>query len=643
MSHRPCGVRKSKTNPTAYTKSELVDLAIKKLKYTKSEANSKTVLTLCKDLKIIKLSPKKESKEKEKRKHKSKKPKLTEVEEDDELSPHAERYLLYEDVDLQSRPCSERPMKGVVNRWTRPELERIAMERLQLAAASDLKKFNMETLCGKLKIPFIKAKAKSPKARAKSPKPIIKAKTPQKSLSPKRILKCIQNSKVPLRPYQQQVVEHMQKHDGAIVVHSTGAGKTLTSVTIASCFLEKNPKSQVIVVTPKSLIENFFDNLEKYGGDKKDPRIKVMNYETFIKLYENDEINCKNVLLIVDEAHNLKTKITPKTGKKAKVILECGQKALKRVLLTATPLINSSEDISNLIALAKGVESVNTQSLINNISLERAKEEFGNLFHFYSPSETDIKLYYPERRNIPVYLPMDENYYSKYKAIERLNIFKLTPTFVKKLKNPDEALKFYMGLRMASNSLENEKSIKIKYIIDTIQKNPNSKILIYSFFLDSGIKLIVKELDKLKINYGFVTGEISSAKKRQEIVDDFNSGKKRILFISKAGGEGLDLKGTNAVILLEPTWNESNTNQIIGRAIRYGSHAHLPENKRYVDVIQLYLVKPEEIKYLLEGPMDFGTMEEDIFPSVDNYIRMASLKKQEYLNKILLRLKEISF
>ena len=53
----------------------------------------------------------------------------------------------------------------------------------------------------------------------------------------------------------------------------------------------------------------------------------------------------------------------------------------------------------------------------------------------------------------------------------------------------------------------------------------------------------------------------------------------------------MDLKGTRLMQVLEPHWNVEKLNQVIGRAIRHGSHSALPENEREVDV-QLYLTYP---------------------------------------------------
>src|SRR5687768_10557761 len=47
MGNRPCGPRKSKKNPDAYSKDELMNLAMKHLNYSKSKANKSSVEELC--------------------------------------------------------------------------------------------------------------------------------------------------------------------------------------------------------------------------------------------------------------------------------------------------------------------------------------------------------------------------------------------------------------------------------------------------------------------------------------------------------------------------------------------------------------------------------------------------------------------
>ena len=103
--------------------------------------------------------------------------------------------------------------------------------------------------------------------------------------------------------------------------------------------------------------------------------------------------------------------------------------------------------------------------------------------------------------------------------------------------------------------------------------------------------MIGAHLKTLGIPFNYISGEVPAAK-RTQIVEDYNSGKVPVLLITKAGGEGLDLKGTTAAIMLEPTWNPSSEAQVFGRAVRSGSHTHLSPSKRKVECYLLFLIKP---------------------------------------------------
>jgi hypothetical protein len=49
------------------------------------------------------------------------------------------------------------------------------------------------------------------------------------------------------------------------------------------------------------------------------------------------------------------------------------------------------------------------------------------------------------------------------------------------------------------------------------------------------------------------------------------------------------------VQVAEPHWNDAKIDQVIGRAIRYKSHAHLPENQRRVRVMRYYSTLPKSL------------------------------------------------
>lgn len=146
---------------------------------------------------------------------------------------------------------------------------------------------------------------------------------------------------------------------------------------------------------------------------------------------------------------------------------------------------------------------------------------------------------------------------------------------------------FYHAYRKAVNSISaeyvSEKWQGLKKLIIA------GKCLIFTNCWEHGI-LPVIELAKLyNTTIDKITGEVAPDK-RQCIVDKFNNNEIDILVISKAGSEGLDLKGVSTVIVLDPPWNYSSLEQIVGRAIRYKSHEHLPKEERFVDVYYMLLI-----------------------------------------------------
>ncbi len=66
--------------------------------------------------------------------------------------------------------------------------------------------------------------------------------------------------------------------------------------------------------------------------------------------------------------------------------------------------------------------------------------------------------------------------------------------------------------------------------------------------------------------------------------DNKDGHKVKIVLISKAGSEGIDLKFIRQVHILEPWYNMNRIEQIIGRAVRNFSHKDLPFEKRNVEI-----------------------------------------------------------
>ncbi|AEJ34784.1 helicase conserved C-terminal domain (PFAM) [Acanthamoeba polyphaga mimivirus] len=101
------------------------------------------------------------------------------------------------------------------------------------------------------------------------------------------------------------------------------------------------------------------------------------------------------------------------------------------------------------------------------------------------------------------------------------------------------------------------------------------------------------------------------------IVNNYNNGLFKVLLISSAGSESLDLKNTRQVHIMEPHWNESKIIQVIGRSIRYGSHISLPQNERKVDIYRWISIFPNQYRNI----------------SADEYLTTLSQRKMELWNK----------
>ena len=65
----------------------------------------------------------------------------------------------------------------------------------------------------------------------------------------------------------------------------------------------------------------------------------------------------------------------------------------------------------------------------------------------------------------------------------------------------------------------------------------------------------------------------------------------KIIMISPAGAEGINLNNTRQVHIMEPYWNEVRIEQVIGRALRYCQHKDLPIEERKVDVFRYKMVR----------------------------------------------------
>lgn len=137
-------------------------------------------------------------------------------------------------------------------------------------------------------------------------------------------------------------------------------------------------------------------------------------------------------------------------------------------------------------------------------------------------------------------------------------------------------------------------------------------VMIYSNYVETeGLQLLkvyfslfgfVSYDDKEKVNdkdtfrycefHGGIDKNIRKINKQIFNNSDNKYGKNiKIIMISPAGAEGINLNNVRQVHILEPYWNEVRIEQVIGRALRFCQHKDLPMEERKVDVFRYKMIR----------------------------------------------------
>jgi SNF2 family DNA or RNA helicase len=229
---------------------------------------------------------------------------------------------------------------------------------------------------------------------------------------------------------------------------------------------------------------------------------------------------------------------------------------------------------------------------------EFLKKVFHKLIDYHAGNAEGFPDVTKENINVPMHEEQQKIYKAMMKDLPWYMRMKVQAGLPPDKKELDKLIPFLSGARMISNSTgsfvkDKTKAVSpkieqaFKFLQERIKEDPTYKGLVYSNYLDSGVEPYKKMLTDAHIPFGEFTGNIND-KVRNQLVQDYNKNKLKAIIVSSAGGEGLDLKGTRLVQLLEPHFNNEKIKQVIGRAARYKSHEALPEDKRKV-LVQHYL------------------------------------------------------
>ena len=451
----------------------------------------------------------------------------------------------------------------------------------------------------------------------------------------------MRNSEVHLQPHQQRVIDRLYSEGtpGLIAYHSMGSGKTLTALEAL-----RRANGNKLVITPASLVENVYKESKKHGIPL-DQNTEVLSYEKALR--NIDRLLDKDYgLVVLDEAHRMRNDDTVRAQELTKVL----NRAHKKLLLTGTAGYNHPADLMRLINLIDNKLEIPSSNrdfedrYLYPKSLKlREDKELASILHKYvdvydAPrTSSDFPRVTEEVINVPMSRKQESVYRFAEGSIPATLRRSMRKNLPMSLKDTTALNVFSSGVRQASTSPTRldatsvpEDSSKLLAAADRMveaAKEPGFRGVAYSNYLGSGVEPYAEILRKRGLDPLLYTGSLSSSDKKK-LLDAYNeiSDKAKILLLSSSGAEGIDLRGTRLLQVLEPHFNQAKIDQVKARGARYKSHEHLPSNDRSMRIEQYLATKaPNKIQQMLH--LKPAT-------SIDEYLYTASRQKQHIIDDL---------
>lgn len=423
-----------------------------------------------------------------------------------------------------------------------------------------------------------------------------------------------------------------------------GCGKTLTAIAVAGTLYAKHKINKLLVVAPTSVCsvwpEDFgkfadFPHLEKIMLGTKSQRLKqlkelesfpcealkvaVINYESVWRDDIFDKLVDFNAnMIICDESQRIKTH----DAQQSKAMHKLGDLARYKLILSGTPVQNNAVDLysqyrfldptvfgnnfykfrnrfcvmggfnkrqivnyKDLDLLIKKEHSI-AYRVTKKEALDLPEQTFETRYITLTPSEK--KLYNTLKKESATELANGETISASTVLTKLLRLQQFTGGFV--IADGEEKPQ-----QIGSGKINALEDIVDDYVIDS-----GKKLVIFARFR-AELDLIQKLLDKKKLKYGVIYGDIKLSD-RGEIVKDFQENEETKVFLAQidTAGLGITLTAADTCVYYSVNFNYAAYSQSLARIHRIGqrntcTYIHLTTKGTVDELIMKALHKKEDL------------------------------------------------
>ena len=422
----------------------------------------------------------------------------------------------------------------------------------------------------------------------------------------------LQETTVPLFPYQREGMLHLAFTERALLADEMGLGKTIQAIAACALLHRLGNARRVLVVTPASLKTEWEEQIVRFTGlpyqlvfgnrrqrlaaylaagsaaqaeavrtDRDPCFFTIVNYEQMVADALDVNEHLRPDVVVLDEAQRIKNWNT-KTAQAVKRL-----KSRYAFVLTGTPIENRIDELHSLM------DFLNPSVLGPLFAFNRAFYELDDrgrpvgfrnldLLHaLIAPSmlrrrKAEVETELPERTDRNYFVQMTPAQKANYAEHEQ-EVMQLANLAARRPLTQQQQEKLQRELAMMrmtcdTNYILNRedrtcpKLTELEKLLEECREN-DAKIIVFSEW-ERMLELVRGLCDEMGIGYAWHTGSVPQKRRRAEINAFKENPACRIFLSTDSGSTGLNLQVASVVVNCDLPWNPAKLEQRIARAWR---------------------------------------------------------------------------